>query len=59
MFHMSLFEQNNIRNGQINKFLPEFKMGNNKKYKVKAICDSTVYVKEVDGHLLKLYYLVI
>ena len=36
----------------------EFEPSSNKKYKVKAIQDSTVYVKEVDRHLSGLYYLV-
>ena len=44
----------------MNKFLiPEFKMGNHKEYEVKTIWDSIVYAKEVDRHLLGLYYLVI
>lgn len=42
----------------MNKFMSEFEVGNNKDYKVKAIQDSIVYGKEVDGHLLILYYLV-
>ena len=44
----------------MNKFLPvpEFEISNDKKYKVEAIRDSAVYTKEVDGHLLGLYYLV-
>ena len=36
----------------------EFKPGNNKKYKIKAIQNNTVYAKEVTGHLLRLYYLI-
>ena len=34
-------------------------MGGNKEYKVKVIQDSTVYIKEIDQYLPKLYYLVI
>ena len=37
---------------------PEFKASNNKKYKVEAIKDSTVYAKKIEGHLPGLYYLV-
>lgn len=39
--------------------MPEFEVGNDKKYEVETIRDSTVYSKEVDGYLLELYYLVI
>lgn len=39
--------------------MPEFKTSNNKEYKIETIRDSTVYAKEVDGHLSRLYYLVI
>ena len=38
--------------------VPEFEPSNNKKYEVKAIQDSAVYAKEVDGYLPELYYLV-
>ena len=37
---------------------PEFDVGNNKKYKVEAILDSTIYVKEAEEHLPGLYYLI-
>ena len=37
---------------------PEFEPGNGKEYKVEVIQDSTVYNKEVNGHLPGLYYLV-
>ena len=37
---------------------PEFDAGDNKKYKVEVIKDSTVYAKEVEGHLPGLYYLI-
>ena len=39
--------------------MPKFEPGNDNEYKVKAIQDSAVYAKEVDGHLLGLYYLII
>ena len=54
---MLLVEQNITRKAW--EFsMPEFELRNNKMYKVEAIQDSTVYVKEADGHLLRLYYLV-
>lgn len=57
---MLLFEQNNIKKEQINKFLqvPEFEVSNNKEYEIKIIQNSAVYAKEISGHLLRLYYLV-
>ena len=39
--------------------VPEFDKGDDKEYKVEAIQDSIVYIKEVDGHLPGLYYLVV
>ena len=55
---MSLLEQDTTKKGR--EFLvPEFKPGdNNKEYEVEAIRNNAVYVKEVDKHLLELYYLV-
>ena len=43
----------------MNKFLPmpEFKMGNNKEYKVKAIQNIVIYAKKVNRHPLGVYYL--
>ena len=38
--------------------MPEFEPGDNKEYEVEVIRDSAVYVKEVDGYLPGLYYLV-
>ncbi len=38
---------------------PEFESdGKGEEYKIKAICDSMVYARESEGHLLGLYYLV-
>ena len=55
---MSLLEQDITKKGR--EFsMPEFKSGNNKKYKVEAIQDNTVYAKEADRHLSRLYYLVV
>ena len=43
----------------MNEFsVPEFELGNDKKYKVEAIRDSAVYAKKADGDLPGLYYLV-
>lgn len=37
----------------------EFKSnGNSMEYKVKVVCDSMIYVKKLEGHLLSLNYLV-
>ena len=59
---MSLLEQDTIKKGRINELFPElepeFDAGDNKKYKVEAIIDSAVYVKEVERHLPGLYYLI-
>lgn len=35
----------------------KFEVGDNKEYKVESIKDSIIYVRELDGHLLGLYYL--
>ena len=42
----------------MNKFSAKFEVGNNKEYKVEAICNSIVYAKKIDGYLPGLYYLV-
>ena len=39
--------------------MTEFKAGNSKKDKVKAIWDSAVYANERKGHLPGLYYLIV
>ena len=43
----------------MNKFVPLFEINNNKKYKMEAIQNSAVYVKEVDGYPWRLYYLIV
>ena len=59
---MSLLEQDTTRKGWMNELFPElepeFDAGNNKEYEVEAIKDSVVYVKEAEGHLSGLYYLI-
>ena len=59
---MSLLKQDTTRKWRINELFPEpepeFDVGNNKEYEVKAIIDSAVYAKEAEGHLPGLYYLV-
>ena len=37
---------------------PDFEAGNNKKYELEGIRDSTIYTRESEGHLSGLYYLV-
>lgn len=57
---MSLLEQDIIQKGQINIFpVPEFEVGNNKKYELKAIQDSTIYIKKANRYLSGPYYLVL
>ena len=50
-------------NNQANQALPklekEFEVGDNKKYKVKAIVNNTVYGHKAKNHLLGLYYLIL
>ena len=54
---MSLLDQYTIKKGQ--EFsVPEFELGDNKEYKIKAIKDSAVYTQKADGHLPGLYNLV-
>lgn len=58
---MSLLEKKIIKKGQIDKKIAEqFEFsGNNEKYKVENICNSTVYTRKSKmGYLLCLYYLV-
>ena len=54
MFYVSLLEQDTIRKRQINKFVSEFEIGDNKEYEVEVIQDGAIYTKETNGHLLKL-----
>ena len=57
VFYVSLLEKDSPRKGR--EFsMPEFEPGNDKEYEMEAILDSAVYTKEVDRHLLELYYLV-
>ena len=37
---------------------PEFDIGNNKKYELETIKNSTIYAKKVEKHLPGLYYLI-
>ena len=54
---MSLLKQDTTSKGR--EFLvPKFEPADDKEYKVKAIQNSTVYTKEADGYLLRLYFLV-
>ena len=58
IFHISLLEQNIAKKGREFSVL-EFEPGNNKEYKLEAIQERIVYAKKADGHLSKLYYLVV
>ena len=57
---MSLLEQNIIKKDQVKKVLKLDNRNNSiEKYKVKAICNSVVYVNKLESnHLSSLYYLV-
>ena len=59
VFHMSLLKQDSTRKKRVEK-VPELDASNkgSKEYRVKAIWDSLVYVRESEGHLPGLYYLV-
>ena len=59
IFHLLLLKQNTTKKGQVNNTQLEFEAGDNKKYKVEDIQDSTVYAKESTEQLLGLYYLVL
>ena len=56
---MLVLEQDNTKKRQINKFVPEFEVADNKKYELKAIRNNIIYAKKADKHLLRLYYLVV
>ena len=60
IFHVLLLEQDITRKGQVDENATKLDAGDDKggEYKVKAICNSTVYVRESVGHLSGLYYLV-
>lgn len=61
IFHVLLLKQDTIKKKRADKNAAqlEFEAGNNKKYKVEGIQNSTVYVIESEaGHLSGLYYLV-
>ena len=60
VFYVSLLQQDITKKERINKNMTEleFDAGNSKKYKVKAIRDSVIYAKKLEGHLPSLYYLV-
>ena len=53
-------ELNSTKKGRLDENATELNTGNDEsgEYKVKAVCDSTVYAKESKDHLLRLYYLI-
>ena len=58
---MLLLKKNIIKKKQIDKndiIKLDIDNNNSRKYKVKAIYNSAVYIKKLAGHLLGLYYLV-
>ena len=61
-FHLSLLVQDTTKKKHMNdtQLDFEFKTGNNEKYKIYSIWDSTIYNKEsTTGQLPGLYYLVL
>ena len=60
IFYMSPLEQKTIikewADEKVTKL--EFESGNSEEYKVKTICNSSVYVNKTKRHLSSLYYLV-
>ena len=58
---MSLLKQDTTTKEQVDEKVTklDFEAGNSKEYKVKAIRDSKVYSRQLEGHLPKLYYLVV
>ena len=59
---MSLLEHDTIRKRRVDETTTplELKAGDNsEEYKVKAIQNSAVYARELEGHLSGLYYLVL
>ena len=57
---MLLLKQDTIRKRQVDNNTTKLEIGNDKsgKYKVRAICDSAVYARKLEGYLLGLYYLI-
>ncbi len=56
-FHVSLLEQDITKKGRV-EIAIKLDEGDSEEYKVEAIHDSAVYVRESEGHLPGLYYLV-
>ena len=57
---MSLLDQDTTRKGRVDENSTELDTSDDKsgEYKVEAICNSAVYVRESAGYLPRLYYLV-
>ena len=56
---MSLLEQNIIRKKRVDNNITELNAVDDKnEYEIKAICDSTVYIKELANYLSRFYYLI-
>ena len=61
VFHVLLLEQDITKRGQVDKTTSQIELdeANSEEYKIKAIYDSAVYARELESHLLGLYYLVL
>ena len=58
VFYVSLLEQDITKKKRVKK-VPELDSSDNsEQYKIEGIWDSAVYARELEGHLLGLYYLV-
>ena len=60
VFHVSLLEQDITRKKQVDNKVTklDFEAGKSEEYKIEAIWDSAVYVRESESDLPRLYYLV-
>ena len=58
VFHVSLLKQDITRKERVEK-VPELNVGDDsKEYEVEAIWDSTIYIRESEGHLPGFHHLV-
>ncbi len=61
VYHMSLLKQDTTRKARVDEMTSRLKFeneGDGKEYKIETICNSAVYVRELESHLSCFYYLV-
>ena len=60
---MLLLKQDIIKKRQVDKVISQMEFDNNedenREYKVKVICNSTIYIRKLESYLPDLYYLVL